>query len=312
MSDYEISLSASEIHEYALGKIRETLKMPKGVRYPDGFVAGRGEWATKDRPIFGLVQFPKDAMKFPVEYRFYMANNWGEAGYYILMDYRYVDWNSYLDPRVFEYKHPGLIEGSGAEFCFVQENMWSRSISPEDEPVYKKGMTYDFYKAMCESGGFVIDRSMFDFISKMDQLKSYPQRSVAKNFHDARGRVNKAGPWSWMDFERYCEEITFGTGNTFGGKDPFRIHFTICEFLRFGPGSSWEKGGHAGQITRILCETTDMSPVNVSEITAAKVMALAAMLSISRGGDREMYRKMDAYFSGKTPYRSNGRRGRRW
>lgn len=50
----------------------------------------------------------------------------------------------------------------------------------------------------------------------------------------------------------------------------------------------------------------------MSEITAAKVMALAAMLSISRGGDREMYRKMDAYFSGKTPYRSNGRRGRRW
>lgn len=185
-----MSFDAKEIHEYALRNIMMMCKAPVGVMYPDGFVAGVGQWASSERKIPRLVRFddlPDDTW---MTYIGVAEGYWREAGDLILMDYRNVipDKHGEYDRSSVERVHPGLYESSGAAFCFREAAKYASAyVEEEDEP----GLTPE---QSARSSGKKYEKWMVEDIKKRPSLRSLPAEVSGKDgtrrpWFNGQGRI---------------------------------------------------------------------------------------------------------------------------
>lgn len=316
----DVSIGARDLNEYARSMIVRDGFLPESVRYPDGFVAGRGDWATEGRQIPRLVPWEDRMAGWLNMYLHAMAFFWENAGSAILMDYRDVHIPKYFasDKADLDRIHPGLFESSGAAFCFRQAAQYESAID-EDALEYEwdtaRGGDYEITMPGCLLASQVSGRQFVPEMYGAIQIQSsaaYPQKSVAKTLTDDRGSVVKAAPWSWKDFEMYCEETVFLNAVRQGIEllkyDPEESCTAASNLvIEKGVYKQWGKGPNGGQIARIVWEYGAFSAGAISYDNCSILMAQAAMYSISKGGDREMFRKLDAYEDGRTPYEQNSR-----
>lgn len=322
MSEFEIAQDADELHEAARSRIMSMCVAPPGVKFPDGFRAGEGAWVTKERPIPKLQPFDESMKSLSTVWRSSMAIAWYQAGIAILVDFR-VDTSGYLFRdmkmalREADRLYPGILEESGVNFCMRQSNLYEQSFGQGDFDAELSAWNFHgsedtlfrAAKDQADALGFELSLPMFRF-SQVDGY-FYPQKSLGKAFHSRDGRIVKSAPWSWNDFSEYCEETVFPAvvaqkhgmtvmGDFFGADtDPEKTaERAMLEAAYHSVMPSWLSGVHQGQIHRVIVEMTKNSMDSVNAHYAARLVGLAALYSISRGGNRSMDRKIQKYLNG--------------
>ncbi len=317
--DFEINVDADELHQAALKSIMRRADAPSGVNFPDGFRAGIGAWATIEKPIPKLVPFSKEFSDYSAVWRNEMARAWMEGAMAILCDFR-IDFGDSIfgsaGPRsaskVAERMYPGILESSGAAYCIRQSDEFYASVkeSSLDEELAGwseySGMeeTIDF----CESLDLILTPPMFRLASLRHGF--YAQKSLMKSFESRNGRTVLSSPWSWSDFESQCEEIFFQTirGDQYFERNMVAIfsgsYSNVARIKGAVDAACFNKEAFpsymgVGQAYRVIWEMTNSSPGTIGDHYMADWIAVTAMYSISRGGNRSMDRKVHKYLNGE-------------
>jgi len=324
--DFEISVDADGLHQAALNCILQRMDAPPGVRFPDGFRAGEGAWATTDKPIPKLVPFSEELEESSAVWRNEMSRAWMEGAMAILCDFRIPFGKTIFGSsgvraasKESERLYPGILESSGVAYCVRQADEYSRSIDEnrlDEELAGWEGHGMGDTIAFCESIGVSLTPTMYRLASLSRGF--YAQKSLRKNFDTRDGRTILSSPWSWSDFEIYCEESFFGGVVSNGRSGPLdvasydmslifgsviepkaRVGNAVAIAGRSEMIDYWCSGVGIGQMYRCVWEMSDNSPDSINHYYMASWVGATAMYSISRGGNRSMDRKIQKYLNGE-------------
>lgn len=315
--DFEISADADELHQAALKSIMKRAYCPDGVKFPDGFRAGEGMWATIDKPIPKLVPFSKDFEDYSAVWKNEMSRAWMEGAVAILCDFR-IDFGDSLfgsvgarsASKVAERMYPGILEASGAAYCIRQCDEFYASVKESrlDEELAGWFGSAEETIEFCKSLDLYLDHPMHRFASLEHGF--YAQKSLRKSFESRNGRSVLSSPWSWSDFESHCEEIFFSSIR----RNPYFDRTMASIFSISGSAVSRMRSSidaacaekeifpsymGAGQAYRVIWEMSNRSPETIGDHYMAEWIGATAMYSISRGGNRSMDRKIQKYLNGE-------------